>query len=57
MGNRYAEVSRRACYLFCRFVKPLRGQIAPRLPEVGPLYKLNSVDPGGLNISEISEYI
>ena len=28
------EVSRRACYLFCRFVKPLRGQIAPRLAEV-----------------------
>ena len=28
------EVSRRACYLFCRFVEPLRGQIAPRLAEV-----------------------
>jgi len=28
------EVSRRACYLFCRFVKPLRQQIAPSLPSV-----------------------
>lgn len=25
--HRSREVSRRACYLFCRFVKPLRGQI------------------------------
>jgi len=30
MRHPNAEVSRRACYLFCRFVKGLRGQIAPR---------------------------
>ena len=27
VAHRSREVSRRACYLFCRFVKPMRGQI------------------------------
>ena len=51
MRHPSAEVSRRACYLFCRFVKPLRGQIVERLPEVlaameGVLREAGVVDAG-----------